>query len=293
MYRIGILGSENSHAIAFSKIFNGFEEEYIGEFEDVRVVGTFSRYPEANQKLVEEFGVEFIAERPEDLLGKVDAVMVTARDGKYHAEYARPFIEAGIPAFIDKPFTSDGEGAIALARLAKERNVPLVGGSSLKVCPEVKRLASIVQKNPGKVLGGSDIAPVSMKNEYGDFYFYSSHLAEICLPVFGYRPEWVYASETASGVCVLTHYGDFDVSNHYAEGMYKYAGTVITADDVHTMSIHLDGAYVEEARSFVRMLRTGRMEFSYEQLVQPVLYLNAVERAMKSGTRQTVQAVEL
>lgn len=292
MYRIGILGSENSHATAFSKVFNGFVPEHIGEFEDMKVVGTFSRYPEANQKLVEECGVEFIAERPEDLLGRVDAVMVTARDGKYHAEYARPFIEAGIPAFVDKPFTSDGAEAIALARLAKERNVPLVGGSLLKTCRETKALAQIAA-NANKVLGGSVVAPISMKNEYGDFYFYSSHLAEISLPIFGWNPEWVVASETASGVGVLVHYANYDVSNHYAEGMYKYAGTVITDTDIHTMRINLDGGYVEEARSFARMLRTGRMEFTYEQLVQPVLFLNAVERAMKTGVRQAVEKAVL
>ena len=45
------------------------------------------------------------------------------RDGKYHAEYARPFLEAGLPAFIDKPFTSDPAGALALAKLAKVTDV--------------------------------------------------------------------------------------------------------------------------------------------------------------------------
>lgn len=293
MYRIGILGTENSHAMAFTQIFNGMNEEYAGEFEDIRVVGSYSRYPESDKALMEKGGTEFIADRPEDLLGKVDAVMVTARDGAYHAEFARPFIEAGIPAFIDKPFTRDGEEAVALARLAKEKKVPLVGGSSLKLCMETRRLAAFVQKNEGKILGGSVVSPVSMNNEYGNFYFYSSHLAEISLSVFGYHPEWVMASETAAGVGVLTHYNGFDISNHFTEGMYEYSGTVITKEGIRTQNIGLDNAYAEECRSFARMLRTGHMDYTYEQLVQPVFYLNAIDRAMKTGVKQQVIKAEL
>lgn len=293
MYRIGILGSENSHAMAFSRAFNGLDQEVVGEFDDIQVVGTFSLYPEANQQLMEQCGLEFIADRPEDMLGRVDAVMVTARDGKYHAEYARPFLEAGIPAFIDKPFDSNGEAAIALAKLAKEKKVPLVGGSTLKLCAETRRMAALVQQDPAQVMGGSVVAPVSMKNEYGDFYFYSSHLAEILMPVFGYYPEWVMASETVSGVGILVHYPNFDVSGHYAEGMYDYTCTVIRKDGVRHTPIHLDNAYTEECRGFARMLRQGNMEYSYEQLVQPVMLLNAIERSLKTGLPQPVAKAEL
>ncbi len=293
MFRVGILGSENSHAMAFSKYFNGIDKTYLGEFDDIEVVGTFSRYPEANEALQKEAGVPYIAERPEDLLGKVDAVMVTARDGRYHAAYARPFIEAGIPAFIDKPLTSDGEEAIELVRLAKKKGVPLVGGSSLKLCEGTKQMAALVRREPEKVIGGSIYAPVKMVNDYGGFYFYSSHLAEISLSVFGYDPEWVMASQTKHGVGVLVHYKDYDVSNHFSQDMGQYGGTVITTDGPTTTQISMDCAYAEECRSFARMLRAGKMDFTYEQLAMPVVYLNAIDKSMQTGQPVAVEKIVL
>ena len=293
MFRIGILGSENSHAMAFSRMFNGIDKNFAGEFDDICVVGTFGTDDVSNRALVEQAGVQFIADKPEDLLGRVDAVMVTARDGKYHAEYARPFIEAGLPAFIDKPFTSDPDGALALVKLAKDKNVPLCGGSSLKVCMETERLAAYAAKNRDSILTGSVYAPVSMKNDYGDFWFYADHLTEISLAVFGWDPKWVQAvGRDDKGVTALVGYENYTVSNHFCEAMYQYGGTVVTKSGIHTQSISLDDAYANECRVYARMLRTGKMHGTYEQLIQPVYYMDALARSMQTGDRTAVaQAV--
>lgn len=293
MFRIGILGSENSHAMAFSKMFNGIDKNYEGEFDDMCVVGTFGTDDASNKALIEQAGVQFIADKPEDLLGHVDAVMVTARDGKYHAEYARPFIEAGLPAFIDKPFTRDSAEALALVKLAKEKNIPLCGGSSLKVCMETERLAAYAAKNRDAILTGSVYAPVNMVNEYGDFWFYADHLAEISLAVFGWDPKWVQAvGRNDKGVTALVGYENYNISNHFCEGMYQYGGTVVTKGGIHTQTIGLDDAYPNECRVFARMLRTGKMHGTYEQLIQPVYYMEALFRSMQTGEKvEVAQAI--
>ena len=38
MFRIGIIGSENSHAMAFAKIFNGLDPNCETQYPDMRVV---------------------------------------------------------------------------------------------------------------------------------------------------------------------------------------------------------------------------------------------------------------
>jgi hypothetical protein len=47
--------------------------------------------------------IPHIAETPEALIGAVDAVLIATDIGGEHVRRARPFVEAGVPLFIDKP----------------------------------------------------------------------------------------------------------------------------------------------------------------------------------------------
>lgn len=288
MFRIGILGSENSHAMAFSKIFNGLDPNCEQSYPDCRVVAIGGSYPEESKKVFDQCGLEFIAEKPEDMLGKVDAIMVTARDGKYHPEFARPFIEAGIPAFIDKPFANNGEEALALARLAKAKNVPLVGGSSTKLVYDVIMLRHAFKTGLGGILSGNVAAPVSFTNEYGGFYFYSSHLAEIMMTIFGYNPKSVVAVETNGNVTGIARYGEFDVTMQFNDGNYSYYAGMYGKKGTAKRDIDTSFCYQHECEIFMDMLRTGKMAHTYEELIAPVFLLNAIEKAYLTGTEVPV-----
>ena len=293
MYRIGILGAENSHAMAFAQIFNGYKPELKDEFPDMQVVAVGGRYPEANRNVFEKCGLTLLCERPEDMLGKVDAVMVTARDGAWHGPFVRPFLEAGIPAFIDKPFTRDPQEALSLARLAKKMGVPLAGGSSVKLCAGVRQMQAAVQSSGGTIRGGDVTAPVSMENEYGGYWFYSAHLAESCLTIFGPDAQWVWGSRSAQGVTAVVHYPEFEVTNHFTEGAYHYSASLYTTEGTRFTPLSLDEIYPLECRSFAKMLRTGEMDFSYEELVRPVFYLAALEKSFLTGEKQYIPEITI
>ena len=293
MYRIGILGAENSHALAFAQIFNGYKPELKEDFPDIRVTAVGGMYPEANRSVYEACGLELLCSRPEEMLGQVDAVMITARDGAYHAPFVRPFIEAGIPAFIDKPFTRNPEEALALARLAKAKGVPLAGGSSVKLCAGAQAMKAAVQAAGGMIRSGDVTAPVSMENEYGGFWFYSAHLAESCLAIFGPEMQWVWASRNARGVTAIAHYPAFEVTNHFNEGAYHYSATLHTTEGTRFEPLLIDDIYALECRGFARMLRTGEMDCTYEELVRPVYVLAALEQAYETGKKQFIPEVSV
>lgn len=285
MFRIGILGAENSHASAFAKLFNTPDPQQGLLYPDCRVVGIGGHYPEDNQRVFDEFGLEFLASDPAQMLGRVDAVMVTARDGKFHLPMVRPFIEAGIPAFVDKPLTVSEADALELAALVKKTGTPICGGSSVKLAYDVRMLAHTVNTNTGKVRGGSIAAPLNMVNDYSGFYFYASHLAEISLTTFGYAPRAITARRSGNDVTAMVEYDDYIVSNHFLESAYVYHGTVYCNDKISARNIDISLCYRHECDDFVSMLRTGQMAHSLEHLVAPVFYINAIERAYQTGER--------
>ena len=54
-------------------------------------------------------GIDHCVNSPTDVIGQVDAVIIPTDKGEEHLERARPFVEAGLPVFIDKPLTIRGE----------------------------------------------------------------------------------------------------------------------------------------------------------------------------------------
>lgn len=76
-----------------------------------------------------------IAKRAEDVIGEVDAVLVATDKGFEHVERARPFIQAGVPVFIDKPLC---DNRLDLAQFSKwvAEGKPLISSSAMRFAKE-------------------------------------------------------------------------------------------------------------------------------------------------------------
>lgn len=73
--------------------------------DGVRVTHVWCDCAEDARHVSEAAGIPHVATRPEDVVGDVDAVVIATDIGSEHLERARPFIEADVPLFIDKPLT--------------------------------------------------------------------------------------------------------------------------------------------------------------------------------------------
>ena len=294
MYKIAILGSENSHARAFSQLVNTGHPLLGGvPYADFKVIGVCGDSAEENKYLCETYGIPETSEDGDAWLGRVDAIMVTARSGAKHLNYAKKYIERGVPAFIDKPITIDEDEAIELARLAKSKNVPLTGGSVCGVVTDAANLRSLVRSgNLGRIFGGSVVAPINMKNEWGDFFFYSQHLVQMMMEVFGNDIESVLALGREDAATFIARYKDYDVTGHYGSSSYSV--------DIHAhhsvihkdLDILTDG-FLREFELFAHMVRTGKMLTTYEDLIAPVFVLNAINKSLKTGELTPVRKVVL
>lgn len=293
-YKVGIIGTENSHANSFCKAFNLVKEDGTTEYPDFHVTLVYGDYPEFNQKLVDKFKADAIANNVEQMVEECDCAMITCRDGKFHAKYARPFIEAGKPCFVDKPFTTDVKEAVELVKLAKDKGVPLCGGSSLKYNKYVLELKKEKEEMGEKFHGGYASAPLSFENEWGGFWFYSSHLAEICLETFGWKPQAVTAIAKNKSVLAIVEYKDFAVNLEFAENCYfSYTGIITGEDKTVFKQIELDYGYRCEADVFEKVVKEGVMPHSYEELIAPVVLLDAIKRSYETGKKVEIEYPEI
>jgi len=85
--------------------------------------------------------ISTVLDRPEDAIGQVDAVVIATDIGHEHVERARPFIEAGLPVFIDKPLTDNQSGLQQFNRWVDEGK-PILSSSCMRYAREFIELSS-------------------------------------------------------------------------------------------------------------------------------------------------------
>ena len=282
--KIAILGTENSHAYAFANLIKNSPK-----YKDVEIVGVYGYDDAANKKLVDDGLVKYVGADPHEFLGKVDGIMVTARHGDHHNEYALPYVMAGIPAFIDKPFTVGLDKAAELLDAAKENGALLCGGSSLKYLDEMNSLARFRQTKT--VVGGNVTAPINMVNPYGGFYFYAQHLIEILFSVFGTDIKSVYARNHGDEdrISVIFDYGAYDVTAQFY-GAYTYTATVYAKEGCrHAAADDVTYCYEKELDDFVNMVNTKTMPHDYESLVKPLKLMHFIEDSFTQNKEIAVE----
>ncbi|MBQ3490765.1 MAG: Gfo/Idh/MocA family oxidoreductase [Clostridia bacterium] len=284
MKKIAILGCENSHANSFLKFIRAKEE-----FADVEVVGVYSDDIPAAEKLHDTFGVP-ILEDYADAVGKIDGLIITARHGDNHYKYAKPYIESGIPMFIDKPITVKEEEAVLFMRQLRENDVRICGGSSLKQDVYVEKLkAEAVNEENGKTISGIVRAPYQSENAYGGFYFYSQHLVEMVCEIFGRFPISVTAKKNGKQIHVLFHYENYDCVGVFTDGNYLYYAARMAEKGTSGFEIPSSGDwFYKEFKEFYELLNGAPQGISYEEFISPVFIMNAIERSLASGKEETI-----
>ena len=81
MYKIAIIGSENSHAMGFASVLAPKSGER--KFPDIELVGVCGD-EKSNAAIAEKTAVTCFTDDPNAFLGKVDGIMVTSRHGGVH-----------------------------------------------------------------------------------------------------------------------------------------------------------------------------------------------------------------
>ena len=137
--KVGIIGLDTSHAIAFTKELNNpaaaASWPTAASWRLIpRAARTSNRAPSAcrnTSRQIKKLDVE-IVDSIDELLKRVDCVLLETNDGRPHLEQALPCFKAGKPTFIDKPIAGSLADAIAIFEAAKKYNCPVFSSSSLR-----------------------------------------------------------------------------------------------------------------------------------------------------------------
>ena len=279
MIRIGIIGSENTHALKFSELANGTD----GAGRRVSGIAVTMLYGDDRSQaedVAKQGDVPYVVDHPSEMLGEIDAVMVTTRHGDRHAALALPFIKAGIPTFVDKPFAISLSDCRQMVEAAKTRGTLLTSYSTLRYTDVVKDLQNRLTSF-GELVSGVSTGPCDFTSQYGGPFFYGTHAIEVMLAVFGYDvksvtarkvgPDCVAVIEFESGVLVSLHLLD--------RAAYAFHLVIYGMKAWESVPIDLASCYVNGLQVFVDMVKTGHMPLSYEQLLVPIEVLHKVATA--------------
>lgn len=271
--RIGIIGTENSHADHYVRHFN--TERRFGSH---RVTALSGGPGERNRELAEKGGIEQIVAAPSDLVGRVDAAIVCSRDGANHPAEALPLLTARRPVLIDKPLACDVAGAQSVLSAAREARVPVASFSALRLAAETRCIAAGLTEGPEFL---SVAGPADPASEYGGLFFYGIHVVELALALAPGRPvEDITVTDVDSTVVITARAGrtrlllEFDKPGFRTDTSWRVRAVGSFAPVA--AEIRLGADYIAPvAQEFVTMLDTGRSPLSEPELLAPVEILAA------------------
>lgn len=302
MKRLGIIGMSpgNAHPYSWSSIINGkFDAEEITRIgfpavaaylqanrdtlgipgANVNCVWTQDR--EISESIAKSGGIEHVVDSLEDMIPYVDAVLLSRDDPENHVRMAEPFIQAGIPIFIDKPLAGSKEDLDYFAGQVAEGKF-IMSCSSLRFANEA-RIAKQELSSIGKV---ELVTSVCVK----DWLKYGVHVLEGVV-AFLNDPSPVYVQsigQDGKDIVYVEYENDVRVTLHLFKNICGtiqfsvYGRNGWRLVDVRNSYSQFRDTIIE----FIRSLEEGRPRVSFDKTENIIrVVLAAMESSRNGGAK--------
>lgn len=285
--RLGLIGTDTSHVIAFTKAFNGPPGP--DHVDGARVVGaykggspdveaSYTRVDRFAEELRSDWGITFVDEI-EALCPLVDALLLESVDGRTHLDQARQALTCGKPLFIDKPLASTLADAREIARLAAEADVPWFSSSSL-------RWSEIVTSLKGDDTDGVSTwgpGPTEPHHEL-DLSWYAIHPIEMLFALMGPGCVEVTRTVSESGDVVLGRWGDGRLGTVRTLATARgYGAVAFRSDGVEQSRPDMKVSYTPMLHEIVAFFQTGEPPVSNEETLEIFAFMDAAQRSKEQG----------
>jgi predicted dehydrogenase len=288
--KVGIIGLDTSHVIAFTKALNDPSDKdhvagrrvvaaYKGGSPDVE--SSWSRVDKYTAELRDKWNVEIVDDIP-TLCSKVDAVLLESVDGRPHLEQVKPVFAAHKPVFIDKPLAGSYKDAKEIADLGKAAGVPWFTASSLRFWSETERL-----KNPegiGHILAFDVLGPTIKESHEPTLFNYGVHAIEMLYQLMGPGCESVIMQTSGNQDVVVGKWKDgrLGVMRGFSSGLYAFSITVYGDKGV----LHSEqkpegyGALLVEIAKF---FKTGVAPIDPNESLEVLAFMEAADLSVARG----------
>lgn len=288
--RLGLIGLDTSHVIAFTKTFN--DPSQPDHVPGGKVVAAFKggspdlqssagRIDKFTAELQEKYKVQLVDRIPA-LCGLVDAILLESVDGRVHLEQARQAFQCKKPVFIDKPLAASFADAIAIARLARESGVPWFSSSSLRFAPPFQQAAR--ETTQGKILGAETYGPAALEPTNPGLFWYGIHAVESLFTLMG--PGCISVSMTSNA--------DFDLAvgtwkdgrigsvKGLRKGKEDYGALVYRESGIYHVPVP-DFSYVLLIGQIMEFFKTGKPPVANEETLEIMAFMDAAEKSRQQG----------
>jgi Oxidoreductase family, NAD-binding Rossmann fold len=231
MIRVGVIGTDNTHAYPYVAFLNGWDEdvpipcrqpsgnpvpamygwalllrqlETVGRVpsEEARVTRLWSGSAADAELIARACRITTVCSTPEQVSEDVDAVMVLSEDPRHHLEHARPALQRGLVVYIDKPLADSVDAGELIFELAANSGAVCFTCSSLRFAPETAALKFMVGNVlDSMILGAYVQVPLGVD-------LYGIHAVEIVNAIMGRDVDVVHGMQSKDRQTVHLRFRD-------------------------------------------------------------------------------------
>lgn len=304
--RLGILGMTegNAHPFSWSAIINGYDKDEMYRWTN-ELYPTIPQY--LNRQPADTFGIPGVCvthvcftgyedramaencaraahipnvvDDPKEMIGHIDAVICATDIGAEHVERCRPFIEAGLPIFIDKPLTDNEEDLKTIVKWVDE-------GAHIRSSSALRYLKTLEPYYGRSYELGKIRYICSPMAKIWETY--GMHAIEGMYPLLGAGFDWVQSLGTYENAMMHVHHSsgcDVDIPMGYG---FASTGIIIMAQNGTRVITDSDSFYSfkTQLESFINYLRTGEGDYPFTDTIEMTKILIAGLRSRSEGGRR-------
>ena len=286
--RVGIIGCDTSHTIAFTELMNknkdpdcaGFRVTVAHKWGSPDIFSSTNRYPKYIAQL-EGMGVRMVPTIA-DLLKEVDVVFLETCDGRPHYAQAVEVFRSGKPVFIDKPVAASLADAIRIDAAARKYGAKWFCSSALRY---VKNAQAARKGALGPIRGADCWTPNDFEPTQSEFYWYAIHGAEPLFTIMGtgcteVRCTGNETEDVAVGTWADGRLGVMRAMSYKKRGA-AHGGMIFTSGKPVDMGTY--EGYKPLLVEILKFFKTGVVPVPPEETIEIYAFLEAASQSKKNG----------